>query len=305
MRSATALGASARAGVAITATWAASGCVHEYHPEYHPVTSYGVVEEVAHPILVTRTRPGAGPLASAAAPVTDSAPAAASLAGRWSEHVDGTTCDRTVSIEETGSVPHASVIECEAAQPRPAPLATVRYAGGIWDLRGDDGAPGASNNHLDYQLRRTDAGDFCGTVVVRPERAGEDATYPVCWSRGARGRATETPVDPRGWVVGRWRQQVDGSFCDDGVEVDPRGDALRVFRHSCYAISHFDNTPMKVVADGDGAIQLLYDPPGGGTQQYRLRRGDDGTVRGVLIRHPPQGESGARPTVTAVRWVRP
>jgi hypothetical protein len=306
MRSATAFGASARAGVVVVALSATAGCVDEYHPEYHPLTSYSVRQDVSHPILVMPTRPGAAaaPARDAAAtPVTDGSPGV-SLAGRWSEHVDGTTCDRTVSIEQTGAGPRASVLECEAADPPPTRLDTVRYASGAWDLRVDGGDPrAASNDHLDYRLRRTDDGDFCGTVVVRGEPGGENVTHPVCWSRGPH--LTEPPAGPRGWLVGRWRQQVDGSFCDDGVEVDLRGDELRVVEHSCYAISHFDNAPMTALADGDGALQLFRDLPGGGVQHYRLRRADDGTWRGELIARPPPGESGARPTVTAVRWVRP
>jgi hypothetical protein len=300
----------ARIVAALALAAAAGGCVDEVHPEFHPETSYDFEQRVTYPTTVIQEEvPDAAASASVAerhvpaeAPLAPTQSAAASpWAGRWTEHVDGTTCDRSIRIEEIDGVPYASLFACDGLGDEgsdgqgPQKLDTASYEKGVWRVRHDANAPDAHSSFpdvatyddLDYRLRRAGPDDLCGTVAIR-QRAKKPATVPVCWSRGARKVPSSDAAPP--WLFGQWRVVSGGNIPDATVKVEAAGVDLRVYWHGGYADSHFETRRLTFGGDHDGVLQLVDKLPDGTVLEYRLRRADDGTLRGVLVSQPPRSK---------------
>jgi hypothetical protein len=296
------------AAIAAVVVATTGGCVDEYHPEYHPETSYDFEQRVSYPTTVVQQESPEGALSAGVTqrhlpavppPAPAPSPPVSPWAGRWVEHVEGTTCDRSFKIEEIDGVPYASLFACDglgdegADGEGPQRLDTVGYEKGIWRVRHDAHASDAHStfpdvatyDDLDYRLTRTGPDDLCGTLVVRPWNK-KRGSVPVCWSR--RPANQESPDAVPSWLLGEWRVVSGGNIPDDSVKFEAAGGDVRVYRHGGYTESHFDTRTMKFGGDHDGVLQVIDKTPDGYVLEYRLRRADDGTLRGVLISQPPR-----------------
>ena len=287
---------------------ATQGCIHEYHPEYHPETSYNFVQQVSYSTTNASPSPPAPspapPPAPRPSPPPSPPPGPESLAGKWTEHVEGTTCDRVVSIRDIDGTPFASMVHCDVTESRPFTLETVSFKGRFWTVRrGPHEVDVAGNDGLDYRLERVGADELRGTVVVRREQGRQKpVTYPVVWRRGG---VEPAPVGPYAWLVGQWTQSLDDkSYCDDFLRVEADADGRpRIYGHSCFAEGHFENYSLSLVSDEEGVLSLRRSTASGYVVDYRLRR-DGSALRGIIIGRPPKSRAKEWPSETGTQWNR-
>ena len=304
------------------------GCFSEYHPEYHPETSYSVVQRVEYATTVV-TPAASSSSSSRAAPVDPVEPTpppphppppsasvpvptrgTASLAGEWVEHVPGTTCDRTVSIEEVDGIPYAKVHGCHGGNVE-GDLRTVdAKGGGLRALRQDP----HDDETLDYRLARAGPDELRGTVV-RHDRSSSSkpTTHPVAWRRGDVERAAATGRYAA--LAGRWSESLDevdkegaprgewGRYCDDeiAIEVDPTG--ARAYDHFCFS-GHFENSVLTLVGEQEGTLRFRLEGSARyGTVEYLLRPAG-ARLQGFVVYNPSPSQKGARPSHRGVTWSR-
>jgi hypothetical protein len=296
------------------------GCFSEYHPEYHPETSFSVVQHVEYSTSVTPTAPPeAHAVPTPRRPAPDPAPAAAlappgpaSLSGTWIERIAGTTCDRQITIEEVDALPYASVRACDGDDGR-FELRTIGYADGVLRARRADDNHGYADA-LDYQLQRVGADELRGTVVLRHERARKKpVTYPVQWTRGVP--RVPSASGPYASLLGHWSQDIDEvdpdgqresdyvRYCVDQLAIEQDASGLHVYGHGCHAESHFDNYVLTLVGDEEGTLRFRSESWDYGVSDYLLRR-VDGDLRGVEIFHPSNARKGLKPSQRGLRWRR-
>jgi hypothetical protein len=294
-----------------------TGCIERYHPDYHPVSSYEFEQRVTYPRTVVRVPDPPNPpsppdlheptaeerhVAPPPPPRADSAPASP-WAGVWYEHVEGTVCDRQIAIEESDDVPYARVTGCGGGGD--SKLRTVSYeSGGVWRLRrqwgdGKNAWDVTGDDTLDYRLRRKDGETFCGTLVAKPlnEKA---VTHAVCWTR-VPPPPPETPDGVPPWLMGRW----EGDAYQ--MAIVNEGGTLRLYRR-WNDDSHFDARPMKLLDFESGMVRLETKEPWGkgAVDEFRLRLAKDGSLQGVVVWHPPPGDTRHEAHLAyEEQWTRP
>jgi hypothetical protein len=300
-------------------------CFSEYHPEYHPETSYSVVQRVEYTTAVV-TPAGSSRSSSPALPVEPSPPPSpppapsasvpvptrgtASLAGEWVERVRGTTCDRRVSIEEVDGVPYAKVRGCHGSDTEDE-LRTLDARGGGLRARRQD--PHDSET-LDYRLARAGLDELRGTVERRDRSSsGKPTTYPVVWRRG--GEDTAAPTGPYAAFAGLWSESLDeidkegqprgqwGRECDDEIAIEVGAKGVRAYDHFCYS-GHFDNSVLTLVGEEEGTLRFRLEGSARyGTVDYLLRN-VGGRLQGFVVYNPAPGKEGAKPSHRGVTWSR-
>jgi hypothetical protein len=297
---------------------AQTGCVHDYHPERRPETTYALQREDEHPVLVLRG--SARAIASAVVadapaqePRTAPQPVPVPLPApeRGTEHAEGTACDRVLEIDDehddADHRPTVSIAPCDPQDTTVIRLVTRSRARGVWILRADGSADAPRERCLEYRLTRRDDGDFCGDVVGAAGCGPARKRVRVCFQRAsaAQVQAQVTASAPPQWLAGPWVQQTDGAPCDDGVRVEMDDGALRATEHGCFGLDHFDTSSLRVTLDGDADVELFDRRPTGSTRHVRLVRGDDGSLSGEIAVYGTGPGAGDKPTIKGVRWVRP
>jgi hypothetical protein len=290
--------------------------------EYHPETSYSVVQRVEYATTVVTPAgssrssspassaepapPPAAPSASTRAPTRGTA----SLAGEWVERVRGTTCDRKVSIEEVDGVPYAKVRGCHGSDTEDD-LRTLDASGGGLRARRQD--PHDSET-LDYRLARAGLDELRGTVVRRDRSSStKPTTYPVVWRRG--GQDAAAPTGPYAALAGLWTESLDeidkegqarGEWardCDDEIAIEVGAEGVRAYDHFCYS-RHFDNSVLTLVGEEEGTLRFRLEGSARyGTVDYLLRN-VGGRLQGFVVYKPAPGKEGAKPSHRGVAWSR-
>jgi hypothetical protein len=304
------------------------GCFSEYHPEYHPETSYSVVQRVEYATTVV-TPAGSASSPSPAAPVDPVEPSAppprpqppsaslpgprrgtASLAGDWLEHVPGTTCDREVSIEEIDGVPYAKLHGCHGGNVEDALRTLDAKDGGLRVRRQDP----HDSETLDYRLARAGPDELRGTVVRHDRSSSAKPTkYPVVWRRG--GPDTTAATGPYASLAGLWSESLDeldkegqargewGRYCDDEIAVEADAQAVRAYDHFCFS-GHFENSVLTLIGDQEGTLRFRLEGSARyGTVDYLLRR-VGGRLQGFVVYNPSPTQKGMKPSHRGVTWSR-
>jgi hypothetical protein len=226
------------------------------------------------------------------------------------EHVPGTTCDRSVSIEEVDGVPYARSHGCHGGNVEDE-LRTVSAKDGGLQARRED--PHDSET-LDYRLTRASLDELRGTVLRHDRYSGEKPTkYPVVWRRG--DLAPPPAAGPYADLAGLWSESLDevdkegeprsqwGRECDDEIAIEVDGKGARAYDHFCYS-GHFENSVLTLVGEEGGTLRFRREGSAAyGTIDYLLRR-VDGRLQGFVVYNPSPKQQGSKPSHRGVTWSR-